>query len=116
MTGLLGDAGERAAAEYLESKGYRVLHRNYRFGRGEIDLIARTGGTIVFVEVKTRSTGSYGEPEEAVTPSKMRQIRRIASAWLAERRIGECDCRFDIVAVISERGKLTVRHTEDVYS
>jgi putative endonuclease len=116
MTGVLGDAGERAAAEYLEAKGYRVLHRNYRFGRGEIDLIARTGGTIVFVEVKTRSTESYGEPEEAVTPSKLRRIRRIAAAWLAERRIGECDCRFDVIAVKAEGGRLTVRHTEDVYS
>jgi len=116
MTGILGDAGERAAAEYLEAKGYRVLHRNYRFGKGEIDLIARTGGTIVFVEVKTRSTASYGEPKEAVTPEKVRRIRRVASAWLAERRIGECDCRFDVIAVFSAGGKLTVRHTEDIDS
>jgi putative endonuclease len=116
VTGTLGDTGERAAAEYLEGKGYRVLHRNYRFGRGEIDLIARKGGTIVFVEVKTRSTDSYGEPEEAVTPAKVRQIRRIASAWLAQRRIGECDCRFDVIAVLSEGGRLTVRHTEDIFS
>lgn len=116
MTGALGDAGERAAADYLEGKGYRVLHRNYRSGRGEIDLIARAGRTIVFVEVKTRSTASYGEPEEAVTASKVRRIRRVASAYLAERRIGECDCRFDVIAVVSDGGRLTVRHTEDIFS
>jgi putative endonuclease len=116
VTGALGDKGERVAAAYLEGKGYRILHRNYRFGRGEIDLIARKGGTIVFVEVKTRSSDSHGEPEEAVTPAKVRQIRKVASAYLAQRRIGECDCRFDVIAVLPREGGLTVRHTEDIFS
>ena len=116
MTHSLGDAGERAAAEYLEAKGYRVLHRNYRFGRGEIDIIARQGATIVFVEVKTRSNASYGAPEDAVTPAKVAQLRRIAAAWLAQRAIAEIDCRFDVVAVTAEGGKFVVRHLEDIDS
>lgn len=116
MKDSLGEAGERAAAEYLERKGYRILHRHYRFGRGEIDIIARDGGTIVFVEVKTRSGSGYGEPEEAVTPSKVKQVRKIAAAYLAQRRIGECDCRFDVIAVLAEGGRMAVRHTEDIFS
>ena len=112
----LGARGEQAAAAYLEGEGYQILYRNYRFGRGEIDLIAREGRTIVFVEVKTRSSNRYGEPEEAVTAGKVRRIRRIASAFLAERRIGECDCRFDVVAVMFEEGRASVRHTRDIYS
>lgn len=116
MSGGLGERGERAAAEHLLREGYEILHRNYRFGRGEIDLIARKGGTVVFVEVKARSSESYGAPEEAVTPGKVRRIRRIASAWMAVRRLSECDCRFDVIAVESSGGTLTVRHTEDIFS
>ncbi len=116
MTGFLGDKGEQTAAEFLEREGYEILHRNYRFGRGEVDLIARKDGTIVFVEVKTRSSDRYGEPEEAVTPEKIRRIRRIASAYLSQRRIGECDCRFDVVAVVFGVDGPTVRHTQDIFS
>lgn len=116
MTGLLGKRGEEAAADYLRREGYEILHRNYRFGRAEIDLIARKGGTIVFVEVKARSSDRYGEPEEAVNREKIRRIRRVASAYLAQRRIGECDCRFDVVAVLFSGEKPTVRHTQDIYS
>ena len=116
MTGVVGDRGEQMAAEYLEREGYEILHRNYRFGRSEIDLIARQGRTIVFVEVKTRRTAGYGEPEEAVTREKIRRIRRVASAYLAQRRIGECDCRFDVVAVLLAGDTPTLRHTEDIFS
>ncbi|HLF13982.1 MAG TPA: YraN family protein [Bacteroidota bacterium] len=116
MTGFLGDRGERTAAEFLERNGYEILQRNYRFGRGEIDLIARKNGTTVFIEVKTRSSDRYGEPEEAVTREKVRRIRRIASAYLAQRRIGDCDCRFDVIAVVFDGDRPTVRHTQDIFS
>lgn len=113
---LLGARGERAAAEFLGNAGYQILHRNYRFRRGEIDIIARDGQTVVFVEVKTRSGRSHGEPEEAVTQEKVRRIRRIASAYLARRRLAECDCRFDVVAVVVDGERMSVRHTRDIYS
>jgi putative endonuclease len=116
MTGPVGDRGEQTAAEYLLREGYEILQRNFRFGRGEIDLIARKEGTIVFVEVKTRRNDSYGEPEEAVTPDKVRRIRRVASAYLSARRMGECDCRFDVVAVMYAGGAPVVRHTMDIFS
>jgi putative endonuclease len=112
----LGRRGEDAAAAFLEGEGYQILHRNYRFGRGEIDIIAREGRAIVFVEVKARGGDRYGEPEEAVTAAKVRRIRRIASAYIAQRRLAECDCRFDVVAVKFEGGRAEVRHTRDIYS
>ncbi len=116
MTGAVGGVGERLAAEYLERAGYVILHRNFRFGRNEIDLIARKGKTIVFVEVKTRRGAGYGEPEEAVTAEKIRRIRRVASAYLAWRGMGETGCRFDVVAVLLGGNAPTIRHTEDIYS
>ncbi len=116
MTGVVGDRGERLAAEYLEREGYSILHRNYRFGRSEIDLIARRGRTIVFVEVKTRTSARYGEPEEAVTGEKIRRIRRVASAWLSGRGMGETECRFDVVAVLLAGDAPEIRHTEDIFS
>lgn len=116
MTGAVGELGERLAAEYLERGGYVILHRNYRFGRNEIDLVARKGRTIVFVEVKTRRGAGYGEPEEAVTAEKIRRIRRVASAYLARRGTGETDCRFDVVAVLLGGDEPTIRHTEDIFS
>ena len=75
-----GREGERIAVDYLTEKGYRILRRNYRFGRGEIDIIAQDGTELVFVEVKTRRTSAFGEPEEAVTPKKQSQIRTVAAA------------------------------------
>jgi len=112
----LGERGEALAAEFLRSRGYSILHRRFRAGRGDIDIIAREGRTIVFVEVKTRGTGLYGEPEEAVTAEKVRRIRRIATAFLSRRRLQECDCRIDIVGVTFEGGKPVFRHTRDIAS
>ena len=110
----LGKRGEDEAAAYLEREGYEILHRNFRFGRGEIDIVAREGRTLVFVEVKSRSSGRYGEPEEAVNAEKIGRLRRIASGYLARRRLAECECRFDVVAVMFGGGRAEVRHTRDI--
>lgn len=73
---LLGREGERIAAGFLEKKGYRIVQRNFRFHRNEIDIIAMDGETVCFIEVKTRSSATKGEPAEAVTPGKQREIAR----------------------------------------
>jgi putative endonuclease len=112
----LGEEGEALAAEYLRGEGCEILHRRYRLGRGDIDIIARDGRTVIFVEVKTRASRAYGEPEESVTAEKVRRIRRIASAFLARHRLSECDCRIDIVGVTFERGRPVFRHTRDIAS
>ncbi|MBR0507504.1 MAG: YraN family protein [Clostridia bacterium] len=97
-----GKTGERLAARHLKRNGYRVLERNYRAHRHEIDLIAREKrtGTVVFVEVKTRTPGSFGRPMEAVDASKQRFLRLAAEAWLLENGGAAQPCRFDVIEVL----------------
>jgi putative endonuclease len=94
---LLGDRGESEAARCLRRKGFRILERGYKTERGEIDLIARDGDTVVFVEVKTRR---QGEPAEAVTPEKQRRLTLAAMQFLKRHRLFEQRSRFDVVAVV----------------
>lgn len=91
--------GEQLAARALLGRGWRILHRNFRVGRGEVDLIAQDGDCLVFVEVKTRVGTQFSEPLEAVTRSKQRQLVRLAAKYMAARRLYDQDCRFDVVAV-----------------
>lgn len=93
----LGDRGERAAARALRRAGLRVIRRGYRTPRGEIDLIAREGDTVVFVEVKTRRRGV---PAEAVTTEKQLRLTLAALQFLKERRLLDQRARFDVVAVV----------------
>ena len=95
----VGRAGERAAAFYLMAKGYRIVERNYRNRRAEIDLIARRGGTLVFVEVRTRCGESLGRPEETLTAEKLRRLRRNAQAYAA-RHQWRGAYRIDAVCVV----------------
>lgn len=105
---LLGDRGERAAAKYLKQQGYRILARQSRSRIGEIDLIALDGQTIVFVEVKTRTSLTAGHPAEAITAAKCRQLTRTALAWLKRRNMVDCSSRFDVIAITWQEGKRPV--------
>lgn len=95
----LGIVGEELAYHFLCARGYKVVLKNYESVFGEIDLIAKEGGDIVFVEVKTRSSSDMGHPAEAVTPHKRRQIVKCALHYLQRYRILESRCRFDVVCV-----------------
>lgn len=94
-----GTEGEDLAATYLEHNGYRILERNYRYDRGEIDLIALEGGELVFVEVKARYTAEFGSPEESVTSSKEEQMKKVAEGYLLQHQMEDQACRFDVVAI-----------------
>jgi putative endonuclease len=94
----LGSRGEDWAARYLQDRGYRILDRNLRLGRGEIDLVARQDGCIVLVEVKTYRAG-FMAPEEALTPRKRRQIARLGSLYLQEHGMSDAAIRADVVAI-----------------
>jgi putative endonuclease len=94
---LLGDRGEREAARWLRRQGFRILVRGYRTPRGEIDLIAREGDTVVFIEVKTRR---QGEPAEAVTPEKQQRLSLAALQFLKQHRLLDERSRFDVVALV----------------
>ena len=101
----LGRYGEQLAVEHLQAAGLTVLDRNWRCREGELDVVARQGGTVVFVEVKTRSGTGFGEPTEAVTQRKARRLRVLAARWLAENRPADAsDLRFDVVAIVRRRG------------
>lgn len=101
---LTGAAGENHAVRYLQSLGYRIIQRNYRTRIGEIDIIAREGEVLVFVEVKTRTGQNFGLPQSAVDARKQFKITRVALTYLSEKKEHEASCRFDIVAV-QKRGK-----------
>jgi putative endonuclease len=100
---LLGEHAERRAGDWYRAQGYEVLDRNWRCRDGEIDLVLRKGSTVVFSEVKARSSTAYGTPAEAVTPAKQRRIRRLAVRWLREHDVRAAVVRFDVVAVLAGR-------------
>ena len=91
--------GEKLAVEHLKTQGYQILAENYRFQRGEIDIIAKHEERIVFVEVKTRRSLKYGLPQSAVTVQKQRQISKIALAYLQKHNLIDTSCRFDVIAI-----------------
>ena len=117
MTGkkLLGDAGEGAAAEMLRSRGYRIVARNHRCRRGEVDLIAEKGELLIFVEVRTRATKAFGGPEETVSPAKQRRVLAAARDFLARWRGPERGARFDVVAVVDAPGGPKLQHFENAF-
>ena len=94
---LLGGEAEAAAEGLLRRKGYRILERNVRVGRGELDIVARAGETLVFVDVKARRTDRYGGVAYAVTARKQRQLIQLAARYLARRRLERQPCRFDVL-------------------
>lgn len=110
-----GAVGEELAAEFLQKNGYLILERNYRFERGEIDLVAKDGDELVFVEVKARHSLSYGPPEDAITPAKERQVRAVAEGYLFEKHIDVQPCRFDVIAISYAQGKADIRHIKNAF-
>ncbi len=94
---LLGKAAEAAAERFLRRKGYTILDRNIRFGHGELDIVARVGETLVFVEVKARSTDDYGGACHAITAHKERQLIHVAARYLARHQFTQYACRFDVL-------------------
>lgn len=115
FAGLLGQRGERLAAQYLQRKGYRIVGRNFRTRRGEIDLICADGDCLVFVEVKTRTAGGLGAPEDAVTAAKQLRIRQAVAAYLA--RLPELPPSFRVDVISIEQfpdGRQQVVHYENI--
>ncbi len=110
----LGAAGEKAAEIFLKEKGYEILASNWRFGSDEIDIIAKHNGFLVIVEVKTRSTNAFGEPEIAVTKQKQKFLIRATQNYIMQKNINE-ETRFDIISIVSKNGKNIINHIEDAF-
>jgi putative endonuclease len=104
----LGRIGEDLACEELERRGYEILARRYRRRGGELDIIARDGQTLVFVEVKARKGRAFGEAAEAVTMIKRRRMVRTALDYMLRRQLAECPCRFDVVSISLDAGEPSI--------
>jgi putative endonuclease len=112
----LGKSGEEAVAGYLAKKGYKIVVKNYRCKLGEIDIIARDGPVLVFIEVKTRTGSRYGSPEAAVNIRKQRQISRTAEWYLMENKLFDCPARFDVIGVRCAAGSpQMIDHIRDAF-
>ena len=105
----IGREGEDVAASYLMQNGYRIVARNWRYGPKEIDIVARDGETMVFVEVKTRSTLAFELPQEAVTKKKMKNLVEAADAYMIQNNI-DLEGRFDIVGVLNGNPPKVIEH------
>lgn len=110
-----GAWGEDVAAKYLAGKGYTILVRNFKAERGEIDIIARHGNVIIFVEVKTGNSEKFGPPEEKITRSKQRQLYKVAALFIQQTEIPDVDYRFDAIIVDGTYQKHEIRHYQNAF-
>ncbi|GAB6906906.1 conserved hypothetical protein [Desulfosarcina cetonica] len=111
-----GKSSERLAVDYLKRRGYRILETNYRTPQGEIDIIAQEKGTIVFVEVKARSSRRFGSPKAAVTPAKQRKISMVALMYLKACDRIDARARFDVVAIDTAPGSPHIEVVKDAFN
>ncbi len=96
----LGKKGEELALRFLKKKGYRFIEKNYVCKMGEMDIIAKEKDTLVFIEVKTRTSTEFGPPQLAVNSRKQRQLSKVALNYLNEKRLKDVKARFDVVAIL----------------
>jgi putative endonuclease len=110
----LGKQGEEIAAQYLIEKGYEIVERNWRNSHKEIDIIAKDGVELVIVEVKTRQSDDFGEPDIAVTRQKQSRLIYAANAYLFRHNL-DIDTRFDIISIVMKDGNPIIDHIEDAF-
>lgn len=112
----MGRAGETEAERRLRREGYRILARNHRTRLGELDLVAESGGVLVFVEVKSRRTGAYGEGIHAVDARKQARMIRLAAQYLARHRLHDRCCRFDVIVCEGDlEHPLAIEHVQNAF-
>ncbi len=112
----LGERGEEQAVAYLKGEKFAIVERNYRCKSGEIDIVAKDGKTLVFVEVKTRRNELFGPPQLAVTRFKQRQLSKAALTWLAKNNKHNSIARFDVVAILLREDQTPeINHIRDAF-
>ncbi len=110
----LGKTGEELAVKFLVKKGYDILHRNWRFGKLEIDIVARKGNTLCIVEVKARTGDFFGEPEEGVTKAKEKFLATAADHYIQSKDL-DVEVRFDIISIVFFKGRHELKMIEDAF-
>jgi putative endonuclease len=112
---MLGKTGEDLACSELERRGYTIVARRYRRRGGELDIIARQTGTLVFVEVKARHGRKFGAASDAVTTVKQRRMVHLAKDYVVRHHLGECSCRFDVVSIHFDAGRPVIEVFENAF-
>lgn len=110
----LGKTGEELAVEYLSGKGYEILERNWRFQKAEIDIIARKSDLLVMVEVKTRSTDVYGDPQDFLKPKQKNALVKAMNAYVEQQDL-DLEVRFDVLGIVKSANSLRIEHFEDAF-
>ncbi|WP_298417243.1 YraN family protein [uncultured Kordia sp.] len=110
----LGNEGEQLAVNYLQKNGYRILERNYRFQKAEVDIIAQKENTLAVVEVKTRTTADFGNPEDFVNPKKIKLLVKAVDEYVVSNDL-DIEVRFDIIAILHGNNNVTIKHLEDAF-
>jgi putative endonuclease len=110
----LGKKGEQLAIDFLEKKGYKILEKNYRYLKSEVDIIAQTGRFLVAVEVKTRATDFFGNPQDFVSPNKIKRLLSAIDNYVIEKEL-DVEVRFDIIAIIQQKQQTKIEHLIDAF-
>lgn len=110
----LGKKGEQLAVDYLLEKGYKILEKNYRYLKAEVDIIAQQANTLAVVEVKTRSSDVFGNPQDFVNSKKIKLLVSAIDAYVTSRDL-DVEVRFDIIAILKEKNKFKIEHLEDAF-
>lgn len=110
----LGQRGEEIAVHFLRTKGYEIVDRNYRWGKGELDVVCKRNGMLVVAEVKTRNSNALGAPYLSVTRTKQRQIIKIANHYLLEKNLN-MEVRFDVISIVLNRQLMDLEHIESAF-
>ena len=110
----LGNRGEKIAVEFLSSKGYKILKTNYRYLKHEVDIIAQYQNQLIVIEVKTRSTKDFGNPQDFVKPTQIKSIVTAVDAFIEQQNL-DIEVRFDIIAILKVQNKFEIEHIEDAF-
>lgn len=110
----LGTKGEQLAIDFLVQKGYTILEQNYRYLKAEVDIIAQKKNTLAVVEVKTRSTDYFGNPQDFITPKKIKLIVSAMDHYVVERDL-DVEVRFDIIAIIHQKNAFKIEHLKEAF-
>ncbi|WP_338731985.1 YraN family protein [Mangrovimonas cancribranchiae] len=110
----LGKKGEQLAVDFLLKKGYDIVERNYRFDKAEVDIIAQQKSTLAIVEVKTRSTVDFGNPQDFVKPKQIKNLVKAVDEYVTENGL-DVEVRFDIIAIVKQKSTFEIEHLEDAF-
>lgn len=110
----LGKKGEQLAVDFLLKRGYTIVERNYRFDKAEVDIIAQIKDTLAIIEVKTRSTADFGNPQDFVKPKQIKNLVKAVDEYVTVNEL-DVEVRFDIIAIVKQNNKFEIEHLENAF-